>query len=92
MINVAHGISFFIDLGLSGWPHEPGRAANRPLGGYGRQLLARVNRPAASADPPCLMESGSTTESSVVTNWFVTLKCLLEETVYCDATLYKPCP
>ena len=43
MINVAHGISFFIDLGLSGWPHEPGRAANRPLGAHVRQLAARVN-------------------------------------------------
>ena len=42
MINVAHGISFFIDLGLSGWPHEPGRAANRPLGTHVRQLAARV--------------------------------------------------
>ena len=42
MINVPHGISFFIDLGLSGWPHEPGRAANRPLGAHVRQLAARV--------------------------------------------------
>ena len=45
MINVAHGISFFIDLGLSGWPHEPGRAANRPLGCLWfiwNQLAARV--------------------------------------------------
>ena len=42
MINVAHGISFFVDLGLSGWPHEPGRAPNRPLGCHGDQLAARV--------------------------------------------------
>ena len=42
MINAAHGISFFIDLGLPGWPHEPGRAPNRPLGGHVNQLAARV--------------------------------------------------
>ena len=42
MMNVAHGISFVIDLGLSGWPYEPEPAANRPLGGYIRQLVARV--------------------------------------------------
>ena len=40
MINVAHGISFF-GLGLPGWPHEPGRAANRPLGCLWNQLAAR---------------------------------------------------
>ena len=42
MNNVAHGISIFIDLGLPGWPHEPGRAANRPLGAHVSQLAARV--------------------------------------------------
>ena len=42
MINAAHGISFFIDLGLSGWPYEPGRAANRPLGAHVHELAARV--------------------------------------------------
>ena len=50
MINVAHGISFFIDLGLSGWPYEPERAANRPLGGYSRQLVARVNGTRTATD------------------------------------------
>ena len=42
MNNVAHGISFFIDLGLSGWTHEPERAADRPLGAHVRQPVARV--------------------------------------------------
>ena len=34
MINVAHGISFFSDLGPFGWPHEPERAVDRPLGAH----------------------------------------------------------
>ena len=29
MINIAQGISFSIDLGLSGWPHELERTADR---------------------------------------------------------------
>ena len=37
------GFSVFIDLGLSGWQHEPERAENRPLGAHVRQLAARVN-------------------------------------------------